>query len=84
MKKTINVNIGGMMFHLDEDAFEKCSSYIDTLKVKFGKMEGGDEIIGDIESRIAEIFKEKLSNVREVVSLQDVDGSYYGRPQFIY
>jgi phage shock protein PspC (stress-responsive transcriptional regulator) len=73
MKKTINVNIGGMMFHLDDDAFEKCKTYLDTLKNKFGKMEGGDEIIGDIESRIAEIFKEKLSNTREVVSLQDVE-----------
>jgi phage shock protein PspC (stress-responsive transcriptional regulator) len=73
MKKTVNVNIGGMMFHLDEDAFEKCKTYLDTLKTKFAKMEGGDEIIGDIESRIAEIFKEKLSNTREVVSLQDVE-----------
>ncbi len=73
MKKTINVNIGGMMFHLDDDAFEKCKSYLDTLKVKFSKMEGGNEIVEDIEFRIAEIFKERLSNTREVVSLEDVD-----------
>lgn len=73
MKKTINVNIGGMMFHLDDDAFEKCKSYLDTLKTKFSKMEGGNEIIEDIEIRIAEIFKDKLSNTREVVSLQDVE-----------
>ena len=73
MKKTINVNIGGMMFHLDDDAFEKCKSYLDTLKLKFGKMEGGSEIIEDIEIRIGEIFKERLSNVREVVSLEDVE-----------
>lgn len=73
MKKTINVNIGGMMFHLDDDAFEKCKTYLDTLKTKFSKMEGGNEIIEDIETRIAEIFKEKLSNTREVVSLEDVD-----------
>jgi len=73
MKKTVNVNIGGMMFHLDDDAFEKLNNYLNTLKTKFGKMEGGDEIIGDIESRIAEIFKERLGNAREVVSLEDVN-----------
>jgi phage shock protein PspC (stress-responsive transcriptional regulator) len=73
MKKTINVNIGGMMFHLDDDAFEKCKSYLDTLKIKFGKMEGGSEIVEDIEIRIGEIFKERLSNIREVVSLEDVE-----------
>jgi phage shock protein PspC (stress-responsive transcriptional regulator) len=73
MKKTINVNIGGMMFHLDDDAFDKLKSYLDTLKSKFSKMEGGDEIIDDIESRIAEIFKERLGAVREVVSVDDVN-----------
>src|SRR5687768_2486718 len=73
MKKTINVNIGGMMFHLDDDAFDKLKSYLDTLKTKFSKMEGGDEIIGDIEGRIAEIFKEKLGSTREVVSIDDVN-----------
>lgn len=73
MKKTVNVNIGGMMFHLDDDAFEKLNNYLQTLKTKFGKMEGGDEIIEDIESRIAEIFKERLGNTREVVSVEDVD-----------
>ncbi len=73
MKKTINANIGGMIFHLDDDAFDKLSNYLNTLKTKFGKMEGGDEIIGDIESRIAEIFKDKLGNTREVVSIDDVD-----------
>ncbi len=72
MKKTINANIGGMIFHLDEDAYEKCKSYLDTIKAKFSKVEGGDEIIVDIEWRIAEIFKEKLGGSREVVSLDDV------------
>lgn len=72
MKQTVNVNIGGMIFHLDDDAFEKCKSYLDTLKNKFKAMEGGDEIIHDIESRIAEIFKDKIGTQREVVSLQDV------------
>ncbi len=73
MKKTINANIGGMIFHLDEDAFEKCKSYLDTLKTKFGGIDGGEEIISDIEFRIAEIFKEKLGGIREVVSVEDVN-----------
>lgn len=73
MKQTINVNIGGMIFHLDDDAFEKCKSYLDTVKNKFRVIEGGEEIIHDIEARIAEIFKDKLGSHREVVSLEDVN-----------
>jgi len=61
------------MFHLDDDAYEKLSSYLDSLKLKFIKMEGGDEIITDIETRIAEIFKEKIEGIREVVILEDVN-----------
>ena len=60
MKKIIDVNIGGMALHLDEDAFDKCKAYLDTLKRKFQGTEGGDEIILDIELRVAEIFKEQL------------------------
>lgn len=73
MKKTINVNIGGFVFHLDEDAYEKMQTYLQTLKSYFGNSEGNEEIMEDIQSRIAEIFRDRLDKVREVVSMADVD-----------
>ncbi len=82
MNKTISINLGGMHFNLEEAAYEKLSRYILTIKASFQDAESRDEIIGDIESRIAELFQEKLKN-RQVVLLQDIDDviSIMGQPE---
>jgi phage shock protein PspC (stress-responsive transcriptional regulator) len=72
MKKTIQVNIGGSVFQIDEDAFEKVNKYIDQLTIHFSKEEGAEEIMQDIEQRIAEIFKEMLGDRKEVLTIQNV------------
>lgn len=72
MNKTVQVNIGGFVFFLDEDAFQHLQNYLQSLRQTFRKEDGADEIIGDIERRIAELFKEYLGTYREVVSLSDV------------
>lgn len=73
MKKTINVNIGGFVFHLDEDAYETVQKYLDTLRRYFQSTEGVEDILQDIQTRMAEIFKERLGTTREVVTLADVE-----------
>ncbi len=73
MKKTHTVNISGIIFHIDEDAYEKLNAYLSRVKRHFEGSEGKDEIISDIESRIAEIFKERTSDRKEVVTIEDVD-----------
>jgi len=73
MKKTINVNIGGFIFHLDEDAYERTQQYLQTLRNYFRSSEGHEEIMQDIETRMAEIFKERLAGQREVINMADVD-----------
>lgn len=73
MNKTITTNIGGFIFHIDDNAYEKLSQYLNTIKGYFKNSEGRDEIIGDIEERIAEMFREKTGNVRQVITLKDVD-----------
>jgi len=72
MKKTIKINISGLVFHIDEDAFEKLENYLDRLKSRFRNTPGENEIIADIESRIAEIFQTRISDTKEVVNLSDV------------
>jgi phage shock protein PspC (stress-responsive transcriptional regulator) len=71
MKETVNISIGGFAFILETDAYQRLKKYTEILKTYFSAKVGGDEVIQDIESRIAEIFKEKLKG-REVVLLADV------------
>ncbi len=73
MKKTIKINISSLVFHIDEDAFEKLENYLDRLKARLGSAPGEGEIISDIESRIAEIFQTKISDDKEVINLADVE-----------
>lgn len=72
MKKTFTINISGIVFNIDEDAYEKLNAYLDKLKRHFKGSEGGDEIINDIETRIAEILQGKLSDTKQVISIGDI------------
>jgi len=72
MKKTITINISGVIFNIEEDAYEILRGYLDRLSRNFTDSEGREEIMGDIEARIAELFQERLGDRKEVVSDQDV------------
>lgn len=73
MKKTFTINIGGSVFHIDDDAFEKLQRYLQLLNRHFGTALEGQEILQDIEARIAELLIEKTGNKVEVVTNEMVD-----------
>lgn len=73
MNKTVNINLGGMFFYIDEDAYQKLSRYFEAIKRSLTNSNGQDEIIKDIEMRIAELFAEKHSNGKQVISLRELD-----------
>jgi len=73
MKKVMSVNLGGLVFPIDDEAYEKLSLYIDALQRQFAGTEGSDEIIGDIEYRIAEIFQERVKGGVESIASRDVE-----------
>jgi|GEM_PF-40904 len=74
MIKTVTINLAGQVFHIDEDAFESLSSYLKALKKLYSREDGGDEIMADIEARIAEIFLADLKKAaKNVVSKPEVD-----------
>ncbi len=73
MKKTVNINLAGTFFHIDDDAFGKLSRYLDAIKRSLSDPLGGDEIIRDIEARISELFCEKIESNKQVVSTKEVD-----------
>ena len=72
MKKTLTANISGTVFHIEEDAYDKLNRYLGTIRARFSGSEGRDEIMADIEARIAELFQERLQG-RQVVGIADVD-----------
>ncbi|MCF8298404.1 MAG: PspC domain-containing protein [Saprospiraceae bacterium] len=73
MKKNFTVNISGIIFNIDEDAFEKLNNYLDSIKKHFNNSVGKDEIISDIEARIAEMLKEKTNESKNVVTIDDIN-----------
>ena len=72
MKKTFTINISGIIFHIDEDAFEKLSNYLNSIKSCFNSSDGKDEIIADIEARIAEMLQAKISDSKQVITIEDI------------
>lgn len=73
MKKTLTVNLGGTVFHIDEDAYRLLDNYLSNLKTHFRKEVGADEIVDDIEQRISELFAEKLTAGSQVITITDVE-----------
>lgn len=73
MKKTLNINIGNSIIHIEEDAYELLTGYLIEVKQHFGKSADDFEIVSDIENRIAEMFLEILqSQQKPVIELEDV------------
>ncbi len=73
MNKTVNINLGGLFFHIDEDAYQKLSRYFEAIRRSLSNSAGQDEIIKDIEMRIAELITEKHSHDKQVISLKELD-----------
>ncbi len=73
MKKTISINISGIIFHIEEDGFDRLKNYLESVKKYFSTYEDSKEIIEDIENRIAEIFSTKLTEENQVVTKEDVN-----------
>lgn len=83
MNKTVNINLGGMFFHIDEDAYLKLSRYFEAIKKQLSNSDGKDEIMSDIEIRFSELFSEKLKSDKQVISMKDLDEviAVMGEPQ---
>lgn len=81
MKETINANIGQQAFTLDYDAYDRLTTYLSDLRRNITV--DTDEVVGDIEIRLAELFHEELSSPMMVVTLAMVERAIarIGRPE---
>jgi phage shock protein PspC (stress-responsive transcriptional regulator) len=73
MNKTINVNIGGRIFSIEEDAYSQLERYLAAIRNSFEGHQSADEIISDIELRVSELFAERISESKQVIILDDVE-----------
>ena len=73
MNKVVHVNVGGYAFSIDEDAYAVLDQYLETIHDHFSSSDGYQEITDDIESRIGELFRERLEGTKRVVTKSDVD-----------
>ncbi len=85
MNKTLDINLSGRMFHVDEDAYKLLYDYLYNLRHAFERQEGGNEIMDDLENRLAELLLERISDRQEVVSRTIVEEAItrLGRPEEI-
>jgi phage shock protein PspC (stress-responsive transcriptional regulator) len=73
MKKTTSIHIKGINFIIEEDAYETLKNYMARLERKLSNTKGKEEIIEDIELRVAELFTTELGGTKEVIEQKDVD-----------
>ncbi len=73
MNKTVNINLAGIFFHIDEDAYLKLQRYLEAIKRSFTDSQGQSEIISDIEARISELFTERIKTEKQVIGMKEVD-----------
>lgn len=86
MNKTINTNLGGMLFYIDENAYIKLNNYFDAIRRSLKNTSSTDEILKDIELRIAELLTENRKNDNTIVSLNEIEQiiSVMGQPEDYY
>jgi len=72
MKITVSINLGGYSFNIDEDAYSELKRYLKNLELHFASEESSSEILSDIEARMAELFRAKLTAFKQVINIEDV------------
>jgi phage shock protein PspC (stress-responsive transcriptional regulator) len=83
MKKTLSVNLGGSVYHIDEDAYQELMDYLQEVRNHLGNEDSSAEVLIDIEQRISELFAEWMKGRREVITASDVHKviGILGRPE---
>ncbi len=85
MKITVSINLGGYSFNIDEDAYAELKRYLKNLELYFAQEESSSEILSDIETRLSELFRAKLTGYKQVINIDDVKEaiSILGTPEDI-
>lgn len=72
MKITVSINLGGYSYNIDEDAYAELKRYLKNLELHFAAEESSSEILSDIESRMGELLRSRLTSYKQVITTEDV------------
>jgi phage shock protein PspC (stress-responsive transcriptional regulator) len=72
MKITVSINLGGYSFNIDEDAYSELKRYLKNLELHFAGEESSSEILSDIETRMSELLRARLTGYKQVITMDDV------------
>ena len=86
MKKTLTVNLGGIVFHIDEDAYQLLDNYLKNLRVHFSREEGAEEIMNDFEYRISELLNDRIRLGFQVITIEHIEEviTRMGKPEQLF
>ena len=73
MKKSFTITINRSVFYIDDDAFQRLDTYLQSIKKHYGTSAEGQEILTDIEASIAEKFSRAIKSKQQSVSLANVE-----------
>ena len=73
MKKNININMFGVIYAIDEDAYDLLKKYLENMRSYYSRRSGGEEIANDVESRVAELFAELKAQGVEAITIEHVE-----------
>ncbi|MDA3891606.1 MAG: PspC domain-containing protein [Salinivirgaceae bacterium] len=82
MTQTISINLGGLLFHIDDEAYEILKSYLQAIERQFNDEKEKKDIILDIEARLSELFAERINRQKDLIRVDDVNAviSIMGEP----
>lgn len=83
MTQTISINLGGLLFHIDDEAYEILKGYLQAIERQFRDEKDKKDIIQDIESRLSELFNERINRQKDLIRVSDVNAviAIMGEPQ---
>ena len=83
MNKTIDINLAGVFFHIDETAYTHLKNYLEALRATFQNTEGKEDILADVEARIAELLNDRKANKDQVIEEEDIQAvvKILGQPE---
>ncbi len=73
MKKTLTINLAGMVYNIDEDAYNKLNAYLENIELHFSDEKEIHDVMNDIEARISELLSEKITPQKHVVTIDDIE-----------
>ncbi len=73
MNKTIDISLAGILFHLEESAYYKLKKYLKAVRNSLQNTDDVDEVMNEIEARIAELLLQKQTHPQQVINEKNIE-----------